>query len=56
MKKKAIPKPLSLSKETLRALTSTEPSLVQGGQAAQGGGGELDSIWASCPSVCRNLC
>jgi hypothetical protein len=45
MKKKPNPKPLTLSKETLRALTATEPSLVQGGN-------QIDSAWPSCPSVC----
>lgn len=46
MKKKSSPKPLTLSKETIRALTATESSLIQGGN-------EIDSAWPSCPSVCR---
>ena len=45
MKKKSSPKPLALSKETLRELTSTEPALVKGGN-------EIDSAWPSCPSAC----
>jgi hypothetical protein len=44
MKKKSAPK-LTLSKETLRELTLTEPSVVQGGN-------EIDSVWNSCPSNC----
>lgn len=42
--KKANPKPLTLNKETLRELTSTEPTLVRGGQ-------EIDSAYPSCTSA-----
>ena len=44
MKKKSLPKPLTLNRETLRELTSTEPSLVKGGQA-------IDSAYPSCTSA-----
>jgi hypothetical protein len=47
MKKKFFPK-LTLSKETLREMT-LPPSQVKAGQ-------QLDTIWQSCPSVCRDLC
>jgi hypothetical protein len=44
MKKRSTPK-LTLSKETLRELTSTESFVVQGGN-------EIDTVVNSCPSVC----
>ena len=43
MKKRSTPK-LTLSKETLRELTLIEPSAVQGGN--------IDTVWNSCPSIC----
>lgn len=36
---------LTLNKETLRDLESTEFSVVRGGN-------EIDTVWNSCPSVC----
>ena len=55
MKKKSTPK-LTLSKETLRRLTLTEPSLVQGGTdpvPVQDAGGELiETCYRTCVSVC----
>lgn len=44
MKKKSAPKPLTLSKETLRELKPTESFLVQAGQA-------IDSAYPSCTSA-----
>jgi hypothetical protein len=44
--KKSLPK-LTLKKETLRELKSTESSLVLGGDQVE----PIDTTWPSCPSV-----
>ena len=43
--KKTSTRKLTLSKETLREMRSTEPSVIRGGN-------EIDTVWNSCPSIC----